>query len=43
MGHPRSLFLLFLGLFKHTLQFLQQVCVKNVHSVSGVGIQTHDH
>ena len=31
-----------LGLFKQTLQFLQQMYVKNVHPVYGAGIRTHD-
>ena len=30
------------GLSKHTLQFLQQINVKNVHLVYGAGIWTHD-
>ena len=34
--------LFFVGLFKQTLQFLQQYNVKNVHQVSGAGIQTYD-
>ena len=37
MAHPRPLFLI-----KQTLQFLQQINVKNVHPVCGVGIRTHD-
>ena len=28
--------------FKQTLQFLQQINVKNVHLVYGAGIQTHN-
>ena len=38
----RILFLVYFGLFKQTLQFLQQYNVKNVHQVSGAGIQTYD-
>ena len=39
----RPLFLFIFGLFKQTLlQFLQQINVKNVHSVSGAGIRTHN-
>ena len=30
------------GLFKQTLQFLQQINVKNVHPVYSAEIQTHD-
>ena len=41
-GQPRPLFRLFFGLFKQTLQFLQQIYVKNVHPVYGAGIRTHD-
>ena len=43
MGQPRPLFHLILVFFKQTsLQFLQQIYVKNVHPVYGAGIQTHD-
>jgi len=35
-------FLFIFGLFKQTLQFLQQIKVKNVHPVYGAGNQTHD-
>ena len=43
MGQSRPLFLFIFGLFKQTLlQFLQQINVKNVHPVSGAGIQTHN-
>ena len=42
MGHPRLLFHLFSDFFKQTIQILQQINVKNVHPVSGAGIQTHD-
>ena len=35
LGHPRPL-------FKQTLQFLQQIYVKNDHPVYGAGIRTHD-
>ena len=41
MGRLRPLFVHF-RLFKQKLQFLQQINVKNVHSVYGVGIRTHD-
>ena len=34
------LFLLIFGLFKETLQFLQQINVKNDHLVFGAGIRT---
>ena len=40
-GHPR-LFLIYFRLFKQTLQFLQQINVKNVHPVYGPGIWTHN-
>ena len=40
MGHPRPLFVYF-RLFQ-TLQFLQQIYVKNVHRVYDAGIQTHN-
>ena len=42
MGLPWPLFHLFSSLQK-TLQFLQQINVKNIHPVYGAGIQTHDH
>ena len=32
----------FFGLFKQTIQILQQINVKNVHPVSSARIQTHD-
>ena len=35
MGQPRPLLKFILGLFKQTLQFLQQI---NVHPVYGAGI-----
>ena len=35
----RGLFLFIFGIFQQTLQ---QVCVKNVHPVSGASIQTHN-
>ena len=38
---PASFSFIF-GLFKQTLQFLQQINVKNVHPVYGAGIWTHD-
>ena len=37
-----GLFLIYFRLFKQTLQFLQQINVKNVHQVCGAWIQTHD-
>ena len=40
MGLTRHLFRLFSVFFKQTIQFLQQINVKNVKS--GAGIQTHD-
>ena len=41
MGYP-GLFLVYFRLFKQTLEFLQQINVKNVHPVYGAGIQNHD-
>ena len=43
MGHPRPLFL-FIFVFSNetSLQFLQEICVKNVHPVYGAGIQTNN-
>ena len=41
MGHPRPLFVYF-RLFKQTLQFAQQIDVKNVHPVYTAEIQTQD-
>ena len=41
MGHPWPLFHFF-GLFKQTVQILQQINVKSVHLVSGAGIRTHN-
>ena len=43
MGQPRPLFRFF-GLFKQTIQFLQQINVKKCHvqPVYNTGIQTHD-
>ena len=38
---PASFSLIF-GLFKQTIQFIQQINVKNVHLVFGAGIRTHD-
>ena len=35
-------FLFIFSLFKQTLQFLQQINVKNVHPVSGAGIRTRN-
>ena len=37
-----GLFFIYFRLFKHTLQFLQQINVKNVHPGYNAGIQTHD-
>ena len=37
-----GLFFIYFRLFKHTLQFLQQINVKNVHPVYGAGIRTHN-
>ena len=37
-----GLFFVYFRLFKQTLQFLQQIYVKNVHPVYGAGILTHD-
>ena len=42
MGHPRSPFRLFQVFFKQTIQILHQIYVKNVHPVSGAGVQTHN-
>ena len=43
MGKPRPLLSFIFGHYKQTsLQFLQQIYVKNVHSVYGAGILTHD-
>ena len=41
-GPTPASFSLILGLFKQTLQFLQQIYVKNVHPVYGAGIRTHN-
>ena len=41
MGQPRP-FLIYFRLFKDTLQFLQQINVKNLHPVYSAGIRTHD-
>ena len=40
-ANPAS-FLFIFGLFKQTLQFLQQIYVKNVHPVYGARIRTYD-
>ena len=42
MGHLQPTIHLFSGFFNETLQFIQQIHVKNVHPVSGAGIRTHD-
>ena len=36
------IFFVYFRLFKQTLQFLEQINVKNVHAEYGAGIQTHD-
>ena len=36
------LFFIYFHLFKQTLQFLQQINVKNVHPVYRAGVQTHN-
>ena len=41
LGHSRPI-LVFSRLFKQTLQFLQQIYVKNVHPVYGASIRTHN-
>ena len=41
MAQP-GLFFIYFYLSKYTLQFLQQINVKNVHPVNGAGIQTHN-
>ena len=41
-GPTLTYFSFILGLFKQTIQFLQLINVKNVHSVFGVGIRTID-
>ena len=41
MSTPAPLSFIF-GLFKQTIQFLQQINVKNVHPVYGAKIQPHD-
>ena len=40
-ANPASFSFIF-GLFKQTLQFLQQIHVKNIHPVYVIGIWTHD-
>ena len=42
VGHPRILFCLISVFFKKTLFFTAVYHVKNVHPVSGAGIQTHN-
>ena len=43
MGQPRPLLWFIFGIFKQTsLQFLQQMYVKNVHPVYCAGIQTNN-
>ena len=43
-GPTLASFSFIFGLFKQTIQFLQQINVKkyHVHPVSGAGIRTHD-
>ena len=41
MGHPLASFSFIFYLFKQTIQFLQQINLKNVHPVYGAGIRTH--
>ena len=41
-GPTRSLFSFIFGLFKQTVQFLQQINVKNDHPIYGAGIWTHN-
>ena len=43
-GPTSASFSFIFGLFKQTIQFLQQINVKkcHVHPVSGTGIRTHD-
>ena len=43
MGQPWPPFLFIFGLFKQTMQFPQQISLKNVvHPVYGAGIRTYD-
>ena len=42
MGQTPASFSFIFDLFKQTIQFLQQINVKNVHPVYGAGIQTHN-
>ena len=37
-----GLFFVYFNLFEQTLQFVEQIYVKNVPPVYGVGIQTHN-
>ena len=39
---PGLFFIFIYILFKQTIQFLQQINVKNIHPVYGPGIQTHN-
>ena len=41
-GPTPASFLFLFRVFKPTIQFLQQIYVKNVHPVNGAGIQTQD-
>ena len=39
---PSPACFIYFRLFEQTLQFLQQINLKNVHPVYGAGIRTHD-
>ena len=41
MGQTPASFSFIFDLFKQTIQFLQQINVKNVHPVYGAGIRIH--
>ena len=41
-GPSPGLYLIYFRLFEQTLQFLQQINVKNVHAVYGAGVRTHN-
>ena len=42
LGQPRPIIVFIFGFFEQTIQFLQQINVKNVYPVYGAGIRTHD-
>ena len=43
MGQPLPILSFIFGLLNQTsLQFLQQIYVRNIHPVYGAGIRTHD-